>query len=59
MGKVSIKVYDRQGRDVTYDDDWHLNMEGELLCATNDIDEPYLPVNPAEGYRYEVIHHIC
>lgn len=55
MGKVSIKVYDRQGRDVTYDNDWHLNMDGELLCATNDIDEPYLPVNPAEGYRYELV----
>ena len=55
MGKVSIKVYDKQGRDVTYDDDWHLNMEGELLCATNDIDDPYIPVDPNEGYRYEVI----
>lgn len=55
MGKVSIKVYDKQGRDVTYDDDWHLNMEGELLCATNDNDDPYIPVDPNAGYWYDVI----
>ena len=49
--RISFRVYDKDGNDVTDKNDWYIGIDGILYFETTDID---CPLMEAEEYRYEI-----
>ena len=50
--KFTFKVYDSNGKDVTTEREWYIDVQGDLYFVIEDIDSPLME---AEGFTYEVI----
>lgn len=44
-----FKVYDKNGKDVTQQEEWFIDVNGDLFFMTNDIDSP---LQDAESFGY-------
>lgn len=57
MVRMEIKVFDKDGNDVTNERDWYIGVDGVLYMQTNDIDSPLYEANDMKGcrYRYKII----
>jgi hypothetical protein len=57
MVRMEIKVFDKDGNDVTNERDWYIDVNGVLYMRTNDIDSPLYEANDMKGcrYRYKII----
>ena len=49
--RISFRIYDKDGNDVTDKNDWYIGIDGILYFETTDID---CPLMEAEEYRYEI-----
>jgi hypothetical protein len=52
MVRMEIKVFDKDGNDVTNERNWYIGVDGVLYMQTNDIDSPLYEANDIKGYRY-------
>lgn len=53
MGRIEIKVFDKDGNDVTNERDWYIDTNGILYMQTNDIDSPLYEANDMKGCKYK------
>ena len=48
-----FKVYDSKGKDITYQEEWYIDLQGNLYFMTNDIDSPLMDAEYF-GYTYKL-----
>ncbi len=50
--KITFKVFNMQGQDVTDTKSWYIGADGTLFFETNDID---CPLQEADAYYYDIV----
>lgn len=48
-----FKVFDANGKDITEQEEWYIDVYGTLFFMTNDIDSPLQDASDY-GYHYEL-----
>ncbi len=49
-----FKVYDSNGKDITEQEEWYIDIYGTLYFMTNDIDSPLQDAGDY-GYTYKMV----
>ena len=53
-----FKVFDANGKDITEQEEWYIDIYGTLFFMTNDIDSPLLDAE-FFGYTYKMTGVLC
>ena len=48
-----FEVFDREGNDVTNQEEWYIDVNGDLFFMTNDIDSPLMDAE-SFGFIYKM-----
>lgn len=51
MSKVKLAVFDQDGKNITDERTWYIDVDGNLYFETSDID---MPLQDANDFTYEV-----
>ena len=48
-----FKVFDKNGKDVTNQEEWYIDIHGDLFFMTDDVDSPLMDAE-SFGYTYKM-----